>query len=596
MPQIVTLDSAYPANGITEAWADWQNLAIPYRNQGVLRGILNEFAVSQHGGGAMSVDVATGRAYIQGTQCNNGSVKNPTVATSDPTNPRIDRVVLHLDTSVVGPTICADVRTITGTPAPSPVAPGITRSGSVYEISLAQYIVGVGAVVVGNANITDERTWSTQGAWVRTPTMASGTSPTLPTGYLPVEPQYLIIPVSGTTTITQLALPGGATMPAGSRITLEFSGALTVTPTNNLVLPRNYSSSGSPGSTLTLEADGLNNWYEVARAGEVFAQNFALLGPTSGGGIAGPRALVVGDLPTSIPNASLSTDVVRAPNLMVNPGREIWQRGNGPFTAAGAFTSDRHQLQIVGTDSLTSNRDASVQDANSLFSERIDFVLGSGGGQSRVSQTLKPSADKYAMLSAATVTYSCRVKLNIAGSNVVNVAIACDGTGGTTTHSANNVSTTAWQTLSVTMLVPGDATCVEGGVWVVPSNTVWLDNEVLVVGSVAPNYTGLVPGEDLARCQRYYEIIGGDVSGELVLNGYANGAMTAYLYIPYKVPKGGTPTNTKNGTWTVSNCGQPAVDVSGASGLRLNTAVTAAGTFLAHNGAAGCNITSIWSP
>src|SRR5262252_4977444 len=54
----------------------------------------------------------------------------------------------------------------------------------------------------------------------------------------------------------------------------------------------------------------------------------------------------------AVTNAKLGTDTARL-NLVTNGGFEIWQRGNGPFTATGVYGPDRWQLGITGTDTLS---------------------------------------------------------------------------------------------------------------------------------------------------------------------------------------------------------------------------------------------------
>jgi hypothetical protein len=291
MPANIALDSLYPAAGVNAQQADWINLAAPWVGQGVVRGISNEFAVSQRGAGAnMSVDVAAGRCVVQGIQGNSGGVKNLTVTTADATNPRKDRVVFRLDTSTTPPTY--DVRVVTGVAAPVPTPPALTRAGSVYEVSLAQIAVAAGATSIVTANVTDERSWATQGA-VQTPSVASATTPALTVGASPVDSVNLVIPVTGAVTITTLPVA-----PAGSRIALVFASAgCQVTNGSNLKLTRNFIS-GQANAVLLLHSDG-TNWIEDSRAGEQLPLNQVIAGPASvGAGLETVRALVRADLPT----------------------------------------------------------------------------------------------------------------------------------------------------------------------------------------------------------------------------------------------------------------------------------------------------------
>ncbi|MEC0110399.1 hypothetical protein P4H27_25855 [Paenibacillus taichungensis] len=68
---------------------------------------------------------------------------------------RIDRVILRLDVSAAVRSIKAMV--LQGTPSTTPTAPAITRSGDIYDLSLAQVRVNANTSVVLPANVADER-------------------------------------------------------------------------------------------------------------------------------------------------------------------------------------------------------------------------------------------------------------------------------------------------------------------------------------------------------------------------------------------------------------------------------------------------------
>jgi len=65
------------------------------------------------------------------------------------------------------------------------------------------------------------------------------------------------------------------------------------------------------------------------------------------------------------------------------------------------------------------------------------------------------------------------------------------------------------------------------------------------------------------------------------------------FYIPFKTWKPVNPTITKNGTWTVANCGQPAVaGNSGAQdGVSILLTAAATGTVGLVNNASNANFT-----
>src|SRR5215471_14015617 len=51
----------------------------------------------------------------------------------------------------------------------------------------------------------------------------------------------------------------------------------------------------------------------------------------------------------AVTNVKLGTDTARL-NLLTNGGFEIWQRGNGPFTANSAYTADRWLISLASGD------------------------------------------------------------------------------------------------------------------------------------------------------------------------------------------------------------------------------------------------------
>lgn len=115
----------------------------------------NELAVTENSPAAMSVLVDTGIAFVRGYYFEVYSAAEAVViSAADPTNARIDRVVIRRDLS----SRTATLAVLTGTPAASPTAPALTQvDAGVWEISLAQVYVGASVASIVNANITDER-------------------------------------------------------------------------------------------------------------------------------------------------------------------------------------------------------------------------------------------------------------------------------------------------------------------------------------------------------------------------------------------------------------------------------------------------------
>jgi hypothetical protein len=147
-------------NGSHPAENDRLSTQALYATTGIIGS--SSLAVSQNSPAGMSVIVASGWSAIVGTtQANMGAyvVFNDannvlTVTTANPTNPRIDRVVITVqDAYYTGAFNDVIFQVIAGTPAGSPVAPAIPAN----SISLATIAVGAGVTSILNANITDTR-------------------------------------------------------------------------------------------------------------------------------------------------------------------------------------------------------------------------------------------------------------------------------------------------------------------------------------------------------------------------------------------------------------------------------------------------------
>lgn len=121
------------------------------------------FQVVQRGAGAnMSVDVGAGFGVVPGNISStqgmytvvSDAVTNLAIATSNPSNPRIDIVICTVaDAGYSGGVNNATFSVVTGTPAGSPVAPALPAS----SIVLAQVLVGAAVATIVTANITDRR-------------------------------------------------------------------------------------------------------------------------------------------------------------------------------------------------------------------------------------------------------------------------------------------------------------------------------------------------------------------------------------------------------------------------------------------------------
>jgi len=124
---------------------------------GVFNDVDNELEVVENDPAAMSVIVKSGEGWINGYWYQNTEDLVKTLSAADPDDDRIDRIVLRLDTTTELE-ITAEV--LEGTPAGEPTAPTLTQTDAIYEISLAQVLVGATVTSIADADITDERDYA----------------------------------------------------------------------------------------------------------------------------------------------------------------------------------------------------------------------------------------------------------------------------------------------------------------------------------------------------------------------------------------------------------------------------------------------------
>jgi len=279
--------------------------------------------------------------------------------------------------------------------------------------------------------------------------------------------------------------------------------------------------------------------------------------------------IATGDLANSaVTNAKLGTDTARS-NLLTNGGFEIWQRGNGPLAgdSTGAKrTADQWIGQISGTSVLNVSRDVTNGTVAGPACAACAVTIGTG--VARLFQLLNESASS---LRGRTVTFSIAVKGATAGLSF-RTMYQDGGQFGTPV-----TTTTGYTVVSSTFTVPTNATTIAVGLDFQSSGTYYVDDAMLVVGSVAADYAPLHPADDLARCLRYYEIVGQGDWSAFIAGGYQAAGGTVFVQFPFKARKPVNPTMTKGGTWTTSNASQPSAGAADVNGGRLDFTVTAAG-------------------
>jgi hypothetical protein len=272
----------------------------------------------------------------------------------------------------------------------------------------------------------------------------------------------------------------------------------------------------------------------------------------------------------SIANIKLGPDVARA-NLLTNGGMEVDQRG-GTVTASGAYAHDRWLLTLGGTSTISVTDETTLVDTGSGHAMKAIYTHGTA--VSTISQKLEGLAE----LKGRVLSLGIRVK--VATANAVRPWISTDG-GTTKTYGSYHTGGDTYEALKVeNVAVAAGATSVMVGLELAASTTVYVDNAMLVIGSVACDYQWVHPHDDMDRCQRYYEVHGGVADGSVAYYGNAPGNNVQGFGRSFAVRKAVIPTMTKGGTWTVSNCGQPTAGGASVDGYFLSAGGTAAGNMV----------------
>jgi hypothetical protein len=221
--------------GTYPAESDRLNAQALYATTGIIGS--GSLAVTQNSPAGMSVRVASGWAAIVGTtQANMGTYTTYndalavlTITTANPTNPRIDRIVVTVrDSYYSGAFNDVIFQVLAGTPAGSPTAPAVPAN----SISLATILVGAAVTSIVTANITDTRVATTTNLAVGDITeIQGGTGITVSSGTGPIPSVAINTAVTAdlTTaqTLTNKNLTSGTNTFPSSLVTLTGAQALT---------------------------------------------------------------------------------------------------------------------------------------------------------------------------------------------------------------------------------------------------------------------------------------------------------------------------------------------------------------------------------
>lgn len=289
-------------------------------------------------------------------------------------------------------------------------------------------------------------------------------------------------------------------------------------------------------------------------------------------------------------------------NALINPEMAIDQRNNGAaqtFTAGAAlaYCVDRWYGYCTGAN-VTGQRVAGS--GNSQY--RYQFtgaasVTGIGFGQRIETANSVRFAGTTATL-AVDLANSLLTTVNW----TAYYANTADTFGSLSSPTKTQIATGAFTVNSTVsryyaqIAIPAAATTGIEIVFTVSAQTsgTWTIGRAALLPS-GTNETYIDPrpiGLEMMLCQRYYEVIGDYTNSFPNISAYTSSGSAFAVPIPFAADKRTVPTLTKNGTWSVSNCAQPAAINPSVRGFVLSVTASSTASFQYYAGAAGCNVTA----
>jgi len=282
-------------------------------------------------------------------------------------------------------------------------------------------------------------------------------------------------------------------------------------------------------------------------------------------------------------------------NAVINGGMDIWQRGTSAAGSYPTYLADRwmNYRAVAGS---TYSRQNTSDTTNLPFIQYCQRVLRDTGNTATnplyISQSLESEQSRMFVGQTVTLSWYARAGANFsaASSNMsydlaygtgTNQNLIAGFTGQTNVVTGTKTLTTTWQRFSVTGAVSSSATQLGINLYFTPVGTAGAADYMeitgvqLELGSVATTFKragGTIQGE-LAACQRYYQILGGDNVFEYFGIGAALSATESNCVIPLKVTMRGTPTVTASG----------ATNFRVVQGTSSNTGTVAVGDIMTKN-------------
>lgn len=229
-------------------------------------------------------------------------------------------------------------------------------------------------------------------------------------------------------------------------------------------------------------------------------------------------------------------------NLLINGDFSVWQRGTS--FSGNVYSADRW---LIDTSSGTVTRDIDAPDgfayslkcartANAVIRQRIELAGAGIAGTFKVGQTF---------------TLTLKVKDSIGANDIKLYAAFVDANGANPVAVVNNltigVSTTAWQEIKYTFTITSAPVGTNAALEVAPyvtgtTGNIFFAGIQLEKGEVPTPFEQRPYGVELALCQRYFQVVGGGGTLEMIAMAHITGPASALAPMFLATPMRSTPS------------------------------------------------------
>lgn len=244
------------------------------------------------------------------------------------------------------------------------------------------------------------------------------------------------------------------------------------------------------------------------------------------------------DVSLATVDLELETLKQNIPNILVNGGFEVWQRGTSFSNPSSLdYTADKWQFETNGTANVTVERSAVEYEGNYAAS----LILNSAGTSTYL--ILRQDIEDPEKYRSKTITITARVRANTA--NAVKLAVFDSSSSSTSSYHTGGDT---YELLTVTHTVNASTTVLRVRIqWdanLTATNYFLIDSAWLGHGDQPLQYVIEDSAIELQKCQRYYQKIGGGITNEYIASGTCWSATNADLPFRFPVEMTSTPTMT----------------------------------------------------